>query len=100
MAYATPGAMNTSVDVFTWVNSVTDNWFFPMIIIAVFIIIFVKMLFNENNTASKAFSAASFMVMIIAVFSRVLNFVSTGFMSIFIIMTAVGAIWMQVENRG
>jgi len=100
MAYATPGAMNSSVDVFTWVNSVTDNWFFPFMLIAVYIIIMVKMLFNPGNTASKAFSAASFMVMILAVFSRVLNFISTGFMSIFIIMTAIGAVWMAVENKG
>lgn len=100
MAYATPGDMNTTTQVFTWVNSVTDNWFFPMILIAVFIIILVKMLFNPSNTASKSFSAAAFMVMILSVLARVLDFVSTGFMSIFIIMSAVGALWMQAENRG
>lgn len=99
MTYATPGAMNSSVDMFTWVNSVTDNWFFPMILIAVFIIAFAKMLFNPGNTASRAFSAASFMVMILSVFARVINFISTGFMSIFIIMTAVGAVWMHIENK-
>jgi len=100
MTYSTPGAMNSSVDVFTWANSVTDSWFFPMILMAVFIIILVKMLYNPGNTASKSFAAASFMVMIITVFARVLDFVSTGFMSIFIIMTAVGAVWMHIENAG
>jgi len=100
MAYSTPGLVNNSVDVFTWTNSVTKDMFFPFILIAIFIIIFVKMLFNPGNTASKAFSAAAFMVMILAVFARVLNFVSTGFMSIFIIMTAVGAVWMHIENSG
>jgi len=100
MAYSTPGLVNNSVDVFTWTNSVTKDMFFPFILIAIFIIIFVKMLFNPGNTASKAFSAAAFMVMILAVFTRVLNFVSTGFMSIFIIMTAVGAVWMHIENSG
>jgi len=100
MAYDVPGGMNSTVDVFTWVSSVTDNWFFPLILIGVYIIIMVKMLFNPANSAAKAFSAASFMVMILTVFARVLNFVSTGFMSIFIIMTAVGAIWMHMENKG
>lgn len=98
MAYDTPGMMNSTVDVFTWTSSVTDNMFFPLIIIAIYIIIMVKMLFNPANTASKAFAAASFMTMIIAVFARTLDFVSTGFMSIFIIMTAIGAIWMKAEN--
>lgn len=100
MVYETPGMMNSSVDVFTWVNSVTDNWFFPFILIAVYIIILVKMLFNPGNTSGKAFAASSFMVMILAVFARVLDFISTGFMSIFIIMTAAGAVWMHIENKG
>lgn len=99
MAYETPGMMNSTVDVFGWVNSVTQNMFFPMILIAVFVITFAKMLFNPANSASKSFSAASFMVMVLSVFARVLDFVDTGFMSIFIIMTAVGAMWMHMENK-
>jgi len=58
------------------------------------------MLFNEANTTAKSFAAASFMTMVITVFARVLNFVSTGFMSLFIIFTAAGAIWMHIENSG
>jgi len=100
MTYSNPGDMNSTVDLFTWVNSVTENMFFPMIIIAVWIIIFVKMLFNPSNTAAKSFGASSFMTMILVVFARVLDFVSTGFMSVFIIMTAIGGIWMLIENKG
>ena len=98
MAFETPGAMNSTVDVFSWINSVTDSFFFPGIFIAVYIIILVKMLTNPGNTASKSFAAASFMVMILTVFARVMDFVSTGFMSIFIILTALGGIWMHIEN--
>lgn len=100
MAYATPGQVNNTVGLFTWVNSVTDNWFFPGIIIATYIIILVKMLTNPGNTAGKAFAAASFMMMIVAVFARVMDFVSTGFMSMFIIFTALGAVWAHIENTG
>jgi hypothetical protein len=32
-------------------------------------------------------------------FARVLGFVSTGFMTIFIIFTAIGAIWMHIDNN-
>jgi len=100
MAFASPGGMNSTIDIFTWANSVTDNWFFPGILLATYIIILVKMMTNQNNTASKAFAAASFMMMIISVLARVMNFVSTGFMSIFIILTALGAVWMHIENTG
>ena len=100
MAIAGPGNMNSTVDVFTWVNTVTSSWFFPGILVATYIIILVKMMTNQNNTASKAFAAASFMIMIVSVLARVMNFVSTGFMSIFIILTALGAVWMHIENAG
>jgi len=95
-----PGNMNSTVDVFTWVNTITSSWFFPGIIVATYIIILVKMQYNSNNTASKSFAAASFMMMIVAVLARVMDFVSTGFMSIFIILTALGAVWMHIENAG
>jgi len=100
MPIASPSNITTTTNMFTWINTVTDNWFFPGFIIAVYIISFIKMLSNENNTASKAFAASSFIAMIISVLARVLDFVSTGFMSLFIILTAVGAVWMHIENSG
>jgi len=101
MAYAPPsGNVTSSVDMFSWVNASVSNWFFPGVITALFFIIFIKMLTNQNNTASKAFSSAAFICMIIAVLCRVLDFIATSFMSIFIIMTAVGALWMHIENSG
>jgi len=100
MAYATPGGMNSTVDIFSWANSVTSNFFFPGVLIAVYVIILVKMMTNQANSASKSFAAASFMVMIISVMARVMDFVSTGFMSVFIILTAIGGIWMHIENSG
>ncbi|MFW6172447.1 MAG: hypothetical protein ACOC5T_01765 [Elusimicrobiota bacterium] len=99
MAYSIPGDMNSTTDVFTWVGEVTSNWFFPGILIAVWIIAIIKMSFNPSNTISKSFAAASFVVMILSVFARTLDFVSTGFMTVFILMTAMGAIWMHAENQ-
>ena len=100
MAYDMPTNITDSVSIFTYLNSQVSNWFFPGIIIATYIIILVKMLTNPSNTASKSFAAASFMVMIVSVFARVMNFVSTGFMSFFVIMTAIGGVWMHIENTG
>ena len=98
MTYAMPTNITDTVSIFSYLNNTVSNFFFPGILIAVYIIILVKMMFNQSNTASKSFAAASFMVMIISVFARIMEFVSTGFMSIFIILTAVGAIWMHIEN--
>lgn len=99
MTYSPPsGNVTSATQTFQWVNTLVDNWFFPGMIIAIFFIIFIKMLTNQNNTASKSFAAASFICMIISVLTRVINFVSTPFMSTFIIMTAIGGIWMHIEN--
>ena len=100
MPIASPTNITTTTNVFTWINSVTGNWFFSGFILATFLISLIKMLTNENNTTSKAFAASAFIAMIISVFARVLDFVSTGFMSLFIILTALGAVWMHIENTG
>ena len=98
MLYEPPANVTTSVDMFTWINGTVGNWFFPGAIIAVFFISMIKMLTNEGNTVPKAFAASSFICMIISVMARILNFVNNGFMSIFIVFTALGAIWMHIEN--
>lgn len=99
MAYSPPsGNVTTATGMFQWVNSTVDNWFFPGFIIAFYIIMLVKMLSNPSNTASNSFAAASFICMIICIMARVLNFISTGFLSIFIVLTIMGALWMHKEN--
>jgi len=98
MAYSSPESINTTVNMFTWINSVTSNMFFPGTLLAVFVIVLVKMLTVPENTASKSFAAASFVIMILSVLARMMNFVSTGFMTLFIIFTAIGGVWMHIEN--
>ena len=100
MTYSSPGNITSSVGMFQWVNGVTQNWFFPGAILCVYIIALIKMLNNPANTAAKSFAASSFICMILAVFARVIDLVSTGFMTIFIILTAASAIWMHLENTG
>jgi len=100
MAYDSPENITSSLDIFEWVNSVTDSWFFPGAIFAVYIIILVKMLSNPANTSAKCFAAASFACMILSILIRITGLVSTGFMSIFILLTAGSAIWMHMENTG
>jgi len=98
MAYAPPaGNITSTVDIFNWINGVTENWFIPGIIVAVYFIILIKLNYNTNNLG-QAFAASSFVCMILTVLLRVTNLINTAFMVIFIILTAVGAIWMHVEN--
>ena len=98
MAYPPPsGNITNTVGIFQWINSVTDSWFFPGLLIAVYFIIIIKLLYSTNDVG-KAFTAASFICMIMAVLLRVTNLINTVFMVLFIVLTAVGAMWMHMEN--
>ena len=93
-----PTNVTSTVDVLGWVNSSVKNWFFPGALISLWFIIIIKMLYNPSNTFSRAFATSSFMIMILAVFCRVLNFVNNGFMTLWIVLTIVGAVWMHFDN--
>ena len=96
--YEPPTNVTTATQMIAWINSTTSLWLFQGIISILFVISLITMLKNPVNTASKAFSAASFVTMIVAVMARVLNLVPTGFMSIWIVLTGLSALWMYVEG--
>jgi len=99
MTYVPPENVTTNTEMFTWINGVVDNFFFPSVLFAVFFIILIKNLTNPSNTFSKSLASASFICMILSIIARTLDFISTGFMSIFIVLTAVSAILMHMENN-
>ena len=101
--YNAPENVTDSVGMMEWINNSAtlngDGILFPGIIVTVFIIMFVKMLTNPQATPSKAFGASVFIAMILSVFGRVINLVSTGFMSIWIGLTALAVLWMFIDNK-
>jgi len=96
--YEPPANVTDATQMVSWINNTTSLWLFQGIIASVFIIALVSMLKNQQNTASKSFSAASFVTMILAVFARTINLVPTWFMSIWIVLVGLSAIWMYVEG--
>jgi hypothetical protein len=99
MATINPPAGNiTSLNqIFEWTNTSVNSLLFPGILGAVFFIIFVRLLYSTNETG-KAFASSAFICMILAVLFRTVNLINTTFMVIFIILTAIGAIWLHIEN--
>jgi len=98
MAYSPPpGNLTSSVDFFTWLNSTISNWFFPGVIVAVYFILLIKLMYNSPKIG-QAFTSASFICMILTVLLRITDLIGNSFMIIFIILTAIGAVWMHTEN--
>ena len=96
--YSPPSNVTTATQMVEWINSTTSQWLFQGILSTVFIVSLVGMMRNQSNTASKSFAAASFVTMILSVFARVLNLVPTTFMSIWVVLVGLSAIWMSVEG--
>lgn len=97
MAYSPPSNnITSSFDFFNWINVSVGSWFFPGLIIATYFVILIRMMYNSPT--SQAFASASFICMILSVLLRVTGLVSNSFMIIFIILTAIGAVWMHQEN--
>lgn len=97
MTYSPPsGNITSSVDFFNYINGTIENWFFSGIVGVLFFVILVRLLYNSD--ASRAFTASSFICMVLSILLRVADLVNTPFMVIFIILTVIGAVWMQVEN--
>ena len=101
--YNAPTNVTDSVGMMEWINASAtlngDGILFPGMIITVFIIMMAKMLTNPQASPSKAFGASVFIAMILSVFGRVINLVSTGFMSIWIGLTALAVLWMFIDNK-
>jgi len=97
MAYSPPGDISSTTDMFSWINSVTGDFFFPGVITAVFVITLIKLMSRTENVG-QAFAASSFICMILSILLRVTNLVNNTFMVIFIILTSISAVWMHLEN--
>lgn len=93
-----PANVTTSTQMMEWINNATSMWLFQGIIGTVFVVSLLTMLQNQANTASKAFGAAAFITMILAVFARVLNLVPTWYMSIWVVLVGISAVWMFSEG--
>jgi len=98
MTYASPGNVTSATDMMQYLNGTVSDFLFAGIILAVYAILLIIMLTNQGNTVGKSVGASSFICMILAVFCRVLNLVDTRFMTLFIFLSAIGAIWMHFEN--
>lgn len=100
MAYSPPAGNITSLNqIMLWTNSLVDNLLFPGVLGVTFFIIFIRLLYSQSDVGTaRAFTSASFISMILAILLRTTSLINNTFMVIFIILTAVGAIWMHAEN--
>jgi len=83
------------LNLFTYVNDVSDGYFFLSILLALFVIVFISL---KNFSNSKAFAGASFFNMIFAIIFRVLGLIENKWMYLSIILVAISIVWLHIDN--
>ena len=82
--------------IFQYVQEVSTS-FFPLILFAMFVILFV-ILRGSSNSNSKPFAVASFFTMILSILFRTMAFIQNKWMYISITVMALSMVWLHLDN--
>jgi len=87
MAFPQPNATDLP-SLFSYANTVTSNWFWPLMLLAVYIVVY--MTFSTRVDSRKAFATTGFFTGIIAAFMFVLSLINELTMIIAMVMALAG----------
>ena len=79
-----------------WCNSVTNDWFIPLILIGLYVILFISFM---GYSTPRAFGASSFICALIAVLFGMIGLLGFKFVTGFIILGAIGLIVLYASNH-
>lgn len=95
--------MNETTDLyqfFLYINNGTTGIFFPLILGAIWMIIFISSLASTRvmGSASRAWTFASFFSAILSVMLTILNLLNKRYMYLLVLMFAFGLVWMILQD--
>jgi len=96
--YYTPPTGNETAgfyELFGFINRTTSSIFFFTMLIAIWVISFLSM---KQYSNSRAFFFASFFCAILSIVAAVLDYLAPRYMYLFIILTAIGLIWLKLDK--
>jgi hypothetical protein len=96
MPYAYPTNITNMTGAFVWANSVTSYWFAPVIMIIVWIVAFLSL---KIYSTARALASASFLMMLVAIFFRVIGLIGNLVVIGAGVITAVSIIWLWFEGK-
>ena len=85
---------------FLYINNGTGGIFFPLILGAIWVIIFISSLANTRmmGSASRAWTFASFFCGILSVMLTILNLLNKRYMYLLVLMFGFGLVWMILQD--
>ena len=94
--YTYPSNITGIYDLVVWCNSVTTGWFISAILIGLFAILFLSF---KSYSTERAFGAASFINMVLAILFGSIGLVSSAFMRGSVIIGAIGLVALYFSNH-
>ena len=96
--YAPPNATDSQgiFEFFRYVNTTADGGFFLIMTFVIWIIIFIA---TKQYSSDRAFTYASFVCMVLTILLAVMNLINPQFMYLYIILTAVGVVWLKLSDN-
>jgi hypothetical protein len=102
--YVEPNGTDTTgiFEYFSYINNTaTDGFFFPVILLVIWVISFISMLASgsfERPSAAKAWVFSSFFTTIMSIILVVADLVAMKWMYVSIVMLGIGGLWLVLEN--
>jgi len=79
-----------------WTQEASDGVFIPSILLGLWIIVFVMLKGTTNSP--NAFVGTSALIMLISIMFTTMGFLSSSYMYISILLTAIGVVWAYLEK--
>jgi hypothetical protein len=101
MTYTSPSDINASkgiMEVLNYTNTVTDNWFGSMILVAIWVILAIGYYKAQDDFAG-AVAIAGYGTFVIALFFWLAGFVSGNAFAVTVGATILGTLFLLLDNR-
>lgn len=98
MAYYPTPTNNDTQDLtsfFQFVSVISDGFFFPIILFALWIIMFMAL---KQFRTSIAWTTSSFIMAMMSIPLVIIEVLSPYYMYLLFILTAIGAVWLKLEQ--
>lgn len=85
-----------------YINRITENLFFPVMLLVVWFIAFISIYSNEGqgrSASAKAFTVSSFFTSVLSIMLVLLGYMSSKFMYLQFILVGIGIVWLKMEQR-
>jgi len=82
-------------ELFTYVNNVSDGFFFPAIMIVIWIVIFTG---TKQYSTSRAWTTASVVCAFLSMPLVIIQLISPKWMYLLFILVAGGLVWLKIES--